>query len=91
MQLSQSRRIDDLSADGAEIIAELDRGGAPVLVTHDGEPKAVLQSARDYHATQETLALLQILELGRADVAAGRTRPIREAIESIRAKLKAER
>lgn len=88
MRLStQVKPISYVKANAAEIIAELNDGGEPVVVTQNGEAKAVLQSIEDYEQTQETLALLKILALGMEDVRAGRTRPAREAIEELRQEL----
>lgn len=65
--------ISYLKANSAEIIRELGEGAAPLIITQNGEAKAVLQDVGSYEATQETLALLKLLALGRDDVAAGRT------------------
>lgn len=90
MRLStQIKPISYVKANAAQIIDELADGGEPIVVTQNGEAKAVVMSVHEYEQTQETLALLKIVALAREDVRAGRTIPFREAIESIRAELKA--
>lgn len=90
MRLStQVKPISYVKANAAEIIAELNDGGEPIVITQNGEAKAVFMSVHEYEGTQETLALLKILALARDDVEAGRTIPFREAIEGIRAGLRA--
>jgi len=85
MRLStQIKPISYVKANAAEIIAELNDGGAPIVITQNGEAKAVLQDVREYERTQETLALLQILALAEKDIEAGNTRPAREVIEELR-------
>jgi prevent-host-death family protein len=76
--------ISYLKANSAEIIRDLGQGGAPLLITQNGEAKAVLQDIGSYEETQETLALLKLLALGRNDIAAGRTAPVKGLSERIR-------
>jgi prevent-host-death family protein len=64
--------ISYLKANSAEIIRELGDGAAPMVITQNGEAKAVFQDIASYEATQETLALLKLLALGREDMSAGR-------------------
>ena len=65
--------ISWLKANSAEVIRDLGEGAAPLFITQNGEAKAVLQDVGSWEATQETLALLKLLALGREDIAAGRT------------------
>ena len=55
-----------------------------MLITQNGEALAVLQDVKSYEDTQETLALLKMLALGRQDIDAGRTRPWAEVVERLR-------
>lgn len=68
--------ISYLKAHSADLIRELGEGAAPLIVTQNGEAKAVLQDIGSYEATQEALALLKLLALGREDMAANLTRPV---------------
>lgn len=84
-----STRIKPISyfkANAAEILADLNAGAEPMILTQNGEAKAIVQDIRDYEKTQETLAMLKILALGMADIEAGRVRPARDVFEEIKAK-----
>ena len=84
MKLSeQIKPISYLKAHAAEIIRELGQGGEPLVITQNGEAKAVLQDVVSYEQTQETLALLQILALGNRQIEAGEVVPADEVIEDI--------
>jgi prevent-host-death family protein len=84
MKLSeQIKPISYLKAHAAEIIRELGQGGEPLVITQNGEAKAVLQDVASYEQTQETLALLQILALGNRQIEAGKVVPADEVIEDI--------
>lgn len=81
---TQIKPISYVKAHAAEIIADLHDGGPPIVVTQNGEAKAILQSVAEYEKTQETLALLKILALGEKNVAEGKVRPARQVLEELR-------
>lgn len=83
---SRVKPISYLKANSAEIIRELGDGAAPLVVTQNGEAKAVLQDIGSYESIQETLALLKLVALGRADIAAGRTASTEGLADRIRRK-----
>ncbi len=87
---TQIKPISYVKANAAEIIAELNDGGAPIVITQNGEAKAVLQDVREYERTQETLAMLKIIALAERNIEEGRTRPAREVLEELRRKYVAE-
>ncbi|MFM5895080.1 MAG: type II toxin-antitoxin system Phd/YefM family antitoxin [Novosphingobium sp.] len=80
--------ISYLKANSAEVMRELGEGAAPLVITQNGEAKAVLQDLASFESTQELLALLKLLALGRGDVEAGRTTPLAGLAERIRARAK---
>ncbi|OLN26063.1 Prevent host death protein, Phd antitoxin [Desulfovibrio sp. DV] len=79
----QIKPISYLKAHAAEIIRELGEGGEPLIITQNGEAKAVLQDVASYEQTQETLALLQILALGNRQIEEGKVIPANEVFEDI--------
>lgn len=90
MRLStQVKPISYVKANAAQIIEELSDGGEPVVVTQNGEAKAVVLGIAEYERTQETLALLKILALSRRNAEQGKTKPAREVLERLRRKVTA--
>lgn len=83
---SQVKPISYLKAHAAEVLALLSEQRAPLVITQNGEAKAVLQDVASYEETQEALALLKILALGSQDVEAGRMRPVADVVARLRAK-----
>lgn len=81
--------ISYLKANAAEVLLDLAASGEPMIITQNGEAKAVIQDVVSYEQTQETLALLKILALGQQDIEAGRVQPMRAMVERLRAKQKA--
>ena len=78
--------ISYLKANSAKVICELAAGSPPLVITQNGEAKAVLQDLGSFEATQELLALLKLLALGRDDVEAGRTISLSGLAKRIRAR-----
>ena len=73
MKPTRVKPISYVKANAADLIRELKEMGEPLVITQNGEATAVMQDVATYEATQETLALLKILALGRRQVEEGRT------------------
>ncbi len=83
---SQVKPISYFKANAAEVLTHLAEQREPLIITQNGEAKAVLQDVASYEETQETLALLKILALGQQDVDAGRIKPVGDVVARLRAK-----
>jgi prevent-host-death family protein len=83
---TQVRPISYLKAHAADVLLDLAERREPMVITQNGEAKAVVQDVASYQETQETLALLKLLALGNRDIEAGRTRPARAVVDRLRAK-----
>ncbi len=83
---SQVKPISYLKANAAEVLAQLTERREPMVITQNGEARAVLQDVASFEETQETLAVLKILALGNQDVAAGKVKPIVDVIARLHAK-----
>ena len=83
---SQVKPISYLKANAAEVLHELAEKREPLVITQNGEAKAVLQDVASYDKTQETLALLKILALGNREIEAGKLKPVAEVVRRLRAR-----
>jgi prevent-host-death family protein len=83
---TQIRPISYLKANAAEVLQVLEEQRKPMIITQNGEAKAVIQDVTSYEETQETLALLKILALGSQQVERGDITPISEVADRLRAK-----
>jgi len=72
---TQIKPISYLKAHTAEVIRKLDEHREALIITQNGEAKAVMQDVQSYERTQETLALLKILALGTRQIEAGDVQP----------------
>lgn len=72
MKFSDSvKPISYLKANAAKILKEIAAKHQPVIITQNGEAKAIIQDIRDYEETQEALVLLKILAMGEKNIENG--------------------
>ena len=81
---TQIKPISYLKANAAEVLLDLAENRKPMVITQNGEAKAVLQDVRSYEETQETLALLKILALGAQQVEQGKVKPLADVVKHLR-------
>jgi prevent-host-death family protein len=83
---AQVKPISYLKANAAKVLLDLAERREPMVITQNGEARAVIQDVASFEQTQETLALLKLLAIGNRDVEAGRTKPARAVVERLRKK-----
>jgi prevent-host-death family protein len=76
--------ISYLKANAAEVLDNLQAAREPLIITQNGEAKAVIQDIVSYEETQETLALLKLLALGRQEAEAGKVEPMADTLSRLR-------
>ena len=75
-------RTEDLAPSLARVIEQRQR----LVITQNGDAKAVLQDVASFEDTQETLALLKILALGNQELEAGQLKPVADVVARLRSK-----
>ena len=85
---TQIKPISYLKSHAAEVLLQLGERREPLVITQNGEAKAVLQDVTSYEETQATLALLKLLAVGSQEVEAGLTSPLLEVAKRLRAGLR---
>jgi len=87
---SQIKPISYLKAHAAEIVRNLNERREPLVITQNGEAKAVLQDIKSYEQTQETMALLKILALGTRQIGEGKAQAAEDVIKELRKRQEAD-
>lgn len=80
---TQVKPISYLKANAAEVLLQLAEQREPLVITQNGEAKAVIQDVASY---EETLALLKILALGNQEIEAGKVKLVNDVVARLRAK-----
>ena len=82
---TQVKPISYLKANAAEVLAQVAEAREPMLITQNGEARAVLMDVASYEETQDMLAMLKLVAIGRKEIEAGETYPVEDVVESLRA------
>ena len=80
------RPLSYFKAHASEVVRQLGAEGTSMVITLNGEAKAVVQDIHSYQQTQETLALLKILALGQQQIADGKLVPLADAVARVKAR-----
>ena len=62
-----------LKSRAAELLNQINETHRPVIITQNGEPKAVLQDPESYENMRNALGILKLLSEGESDIKEGRT------------------
>ena len=82
MNMDNIHSLSYVKANASRLLEEVEH--APVVITKNGEAKAVLQGVQAYQECQDTLALLRIIAMGQQDIDSGRTFPMEDVFTDIR-------
>ena len=83
---TQVKPISYLKTHAAQVLEQITADREPLVITQNGEARAVLQDVTSYEETQDTLALLKLLALGNQEVADGKVQPLKDVVKRLRAK-----
>ncbi len=82
MRLSeQVKPISYFKDNAAKAISEMTETREPLIITQNGEATCVIQDIKSYEESKNTMALLKLLALGRAQIETGKFKPAREVFE----------
>ena len=88
MHLSQDiKPISYLKAKTADVVKSVNETQRTVIITQNGEAKAVVQDIQSYENTQNTLNLLKLIIQSENDIEKGDVVPQKEMFENIEQKL----
>jgi prevent-host-death family protein len=83
---SRVKPISFLKTNPNDVLLQLAEQREPLILTENGEARAVIQDIASYEETQVTLALLKILAIGNQEIEQGKVKPIAEVIARLKAK-----
>jgi len=88
MHLSQDiKPISYLKAKTADVINSVNENQRTIIITQNGEAKAVVQDIRSYENTQNTLNLLKLILQSENDITEGKVTSQDEMFENLEKKL----
>ncbi len=80
--------ITYLKTRAADVLKQINETHRPVIITQNGEPRAVLQDPESYENMRNAIGILKLLSKGEDDIKAGNTNSQEEVFANIEKKLK---
>jgi prevent-host-death family protein len=88
MKYSESvKPISYLKAHASEILRDVSNNKKTMVITQNGEAKAVLQDVKVYEEMQESVALLKILALSIRSKEKRKNKPVETSFDTIRKRI----
>ena len=84
---SDIKPISYLKSHAADILRLINETHRPMVITQNGEPKAVLQDADSYDNMRNAIGLLKLISQGEEDIRQGRSRDQKEVFKDMEALL----
>ena len=82
------RPITYLKSKAPDLLKQINETHRPVVITQNGEPKAVLQDPESYENMRNAIGILKLISQGEQDVKNGKSKPQEEVFASIEKILK---
>src|SRR5262249_52929950 len=82
------KSITYLKTRSAEVVNSVNRNRRPMIITQNGEARAVVQDIHTYETTRKALLLLKLIAQGEADVRRGRLRSHMDVVRHMEKKLR---
>ena len=72
-----------LKSRAADLLKQINETHRPVVITQNGEPRAVLQDPESYENMRNAIGLLKLISLGEVDIKDGKSKSQEEVFANI--------
>ncbi len=83
--------ITYLKSRAADLLTQINETHRPVIITQNGEPRAVLQDPETYENMRNAIGILKLLSKGEADIRCGQAKSQEDVFAEIEDALKENR
>jgi prevent-host-death family protein len=80
---SDIKPVTYLKSKTADLLKKINETHRPVVITQNGEPRAVLQDPKSYDNMRRAIGILKLISQGEEDIRAGKSRPQEEVFETL--------
>lgn len=89
MKIEQDiKPVTYLKSRAADLLRQINETHRPVIITQNGEPRAILQDPKSYENMRNAIGMLKLLSQGEDDIATGKSRTQKEVFLSLEKDLK---
>ncbi len=72
-----------LKSKSADLLKQINENHRPVIITQNGEPRAVLQDPKSYENMRNAIGILKLISLGEEEIRRGKSKSQEEVFEHI--------
>lgn len=77
------RPVTYLKSKAATLLKQINETHRPVIITQNGEPKAVLQDPRSYEDMRNTIGILKLVSQGEEDIKNGKVKSQEDVFKNL--------
>ena len=88
--LKDIKSITYLKSRAADLLAQINETHRPVIITQNGEPRAVLQDPKSYEDMRNAIGILKLISQGEENIKEGKTHTQEEVFKNIEGMLEQE-
>ena len=82
------KSVTYLKSRAADILKQINNTHRPVIITQNGEPRAILQDPQSYEHMRNAIGLLKLISQGEKGIKSGKVKTQSEVFDNIEKKLK---
>ncbi len=82
------KSVTYLKSRAADLLEQINNTHRPVIITQNGEPRAILQDPQSYENMRNAIGLLKLISQGEREIKIERTKTQDEVFKNIEKKLK---
>jgi len=79
-----------LKSRAADLLKQINETRRPVIITQNGEPRAVIQDPKSFENMKNAIGLLKLISIGEEDIRAGKAHSQEDVFASIEKNLKSK-
>ncbi|MFK5914363.1 MAG: type II toxin-antitoxin system Phd/YefM family antitoxin [Woeseiaceae bacterium] len=79
--------VSYLKSKAADMLKQVNDTHRPIIITQNGEPKAVLQDPESYENMRNTIGLLKLISLGEEEIREGKSKKQNEVFSDLEKRL----
>ena len=84
MNISQDiKPVTYLKSRAADLLKQINETHRPVVITQNGEPRAVLQDPESYQNMRNAIGILKLISQGEDEIKGGKSKSQQEVFENI--------
>ena len=84
MKITQDiKPVTYLKSRAADILKQINETHRPVIITQNGEPRAILQDPESYENMRNAIGILKLISHGENEIRSGKARPQQEVFENV--------